>query len=234
MKKYTILVLLGTMMGLNLRAQTTIDASGIKSLNEIPAHLLQTDADGKKYYYDPNQHIRIYQEGNEKLVIMDELVLAKKPIFNNQLDKNHYLFMNSKLARVYPLFLKALTHYRSVMKEAEGLLGKDRDEYIKKRQNELATQYEDQLKDLTTTEGRVFAKLMSRATGKTVKDIITELRGSWSAFWWTVKGDIADVELDIPYDPHANRDDEFIEHLLQTHWQQGHYTPYEGYLDFKP
>lgn len=105
--------------------------------------------------------------------------------------------------------------------------------YIRKRQEELANQYEKQLRDLTTTEGRIFAKLMNRATGKTVYEIIKELRGGWSAFWWNVKGNLADVDIKQVYDPYSVREDTFIESLLLSNWNLGYLQPYEGYKDFK-
>ena len=73
---------------------------------------------------------------------------------------------------------------------------------------------------------------MNRATGKTVYEIIRELRGGWSAFWWNVKGNIADVDIKQPYDPHADRTDLFIESLLQSNWNSGYLQPYPGYLTF--
>lgn len=111
--------------------------------------------------------------------------------------------------------------------------GSDRSRYMKQRQTELAASYEKQLRQLTTTEGQVFAKLMSRATGKTVYEIIKELRGGWSAFWWNVKGNIADVSLKTPYDPHKFRDDLFIESLLQSNWNLGYLQPYPGANEYK-
>ena len=97
----------------------------------------------------------------------------------------------------------------------------------------MANQYETQLRDLTTTEGRVFAKLMNRATGKTVYDIIRELRGGWSAFWWNVKGSVADIDITEAYNPHADRSDAFIESLLRSNWALGYLRPYPGAQNFK-
>ena len=74
---------------------------------------------------------------------------------------------------------------------------------------------------------------MYRATGKTVFEIIKELRGGWSSFWWNVKGNIADVDIKSPYDPHANRVDEFLENLLLSNWNAGLLQPYPGYQNFK-
>lgn len=217
--------------GLHVNAQQ--DLTTLKPISQYPPELLKTDEYGNKYYYDASQKARIYEIDGENVVVMDELMLKNKPRFNNQLDQNYYYFLNKKLNRVYPLFLTALEQYDDIQDEMQTLDKTSQKKYVSQRQNDLANQYEIQLRDLTTTEGRVFAKLMNRATGKTVYDIIKELRGGWSAFWWNVKGNIADVSLKEPYDPHLNRSDEFIESLLQSNWNSGYLQPYPGYLTFK-
>jgi hypothetical protein len=146
---------------------------------------LKVDEFGNKYYYDERQKARSMKSTEKPVVVMDELILLNKPKFNNQLDKNYYYFLNKKLYRVYPLFVTALAIQR-YSGEMTNMDSKER-KYIRDRQNMLADQYEKQLRDLTTTEGQVFAKLMNRATGKNVYEIIKELRGGWSAFWWNVK-----------------------------------------------
>ena len=217
--------------GLHANAQQ--DLTTLKPISQYPPELLKTDEYGNKYYYDASQKARIYEIDGENVIVMDELMLSSKPRFNNQLDQNYYYFLNKKLNRVYPLFLTALEQYEDIQEEMQTLDKTSQKKYVNDRQNDLADQYELQLRDLTTTEGRVFAKLMNRATGKTVFDIVKELRGGWSAFWWNVKGNIADVSLKEPYDPHVNRSDEFIESLLQSNWNSGYLQPYPGYLTFK-
>lgn len=209
------------------------DTLQIKSFDEIPKNKLQKDEFGNEYFYDEAQKAKIYKINGEQVIVLDELTLRANPHFNNQLDKNFYFFLNKKLNRVYPLFLNALEQYRSIEKETADMKGSERSRYMKKRQTELADSYEKQLKELTTTEGQVFAKLMNRATGKTVYEIIKELRGGWSAFWWNVKGNIADISLKTPYDPHQYREDSFIESLLQSNWNLGYLQPYPGAKDFK-
>ncbi len=209
------------------------DTLNVKPLSQYPPELLRIDEFGNRYYYDERQKMKIYEINGETVVVLDELVLVNKPRFNNQLDKNYYYFINKKLYRVYPLFLTALQQYRDIEKEMQSLDGSDKKRYAKDRQAKLADEYEKQLRDLTTTEGRVFAKLMNRATGKTVYEIIKELRGGWSAFWWNVKGKLADIDLKEPYDPHTNRTDEFLESLLQTNWNGGYLQPYPGAYSYK-
>ena len=204
-----------------------------KPLSQYPPELLKTDEFGNKYYYDEAQKAKIYEINGENVVVMDELILLNKPRFNNQLDQNYYYFLNKKLNRVYPLFITALSQYQEIQKDIQKLDKSSQRKYVDQKQKALADQYEKQLRDLTTTEGKVFAKLMNRATGKTVFEIIKELRGGWSAFWWNVKGNIADVDLKEPYDPHKNRSDEFVESLLQSNWNAGYFRPYPGYQNFK-
>lgn len=208
------------------------DTIQVKSFDDIPKSKLQKDEYGNEYYYDEVQKAKIYKINGEQVIVMDELTLRANPHFNNQLDRNFYFFLNKKLNRVYPLFLDALEQYRAIQKESANMKGAERTRYIKQRQTELAASYEKQLRALTTTEGQVFAKLMSRATGKTVYEIIKELRGGWSAFWWNVKGNIADVSLKTPY-PHKYRDDLFIESLLQSNWNLGYLQPYPGANEYK-
>ena len=209
------------------------DTLQVRSFDDIPKSKLQKDEFGNEFFYDEVQKAKIYKINGEQVIVMDELTLRANPHFNNQLDRNFYFFLNKKLNRVYPLFLDALEQYRNIQKESADMKGSDRNRYMKQRQTELAASYEKQLRQLTTTEGQVFAKLMSRATGKTVYEIIKELRGGWSAFWCNVKGNIADVSLKTPYDPHKFRDDLYIESLLQSNWNLGYLQPYPGANEYK-
>lgn len=209
------------------------DLNAPKPLSSYDSSLLQTDEYGNKYYYDVAQKSKIYEIDGETVVVMDELVLVNKPKFNNELDRNYYYFLNKKLYRVYPLFLSALDQYRNIQKEIATMPREDQRKLIRDKQSLLADEYEAQIRNLTTTEGRVFTKLMHRATGKTVFEIIKELRGNWSAFWWNVKGNIADVSIKEPYDPYTNRTDLFLESLLKSNWNSGYLKPYEGYESFK-
>jgi len=218
-------------LGVNVFGQK--DSLRYIPLSQYPPELLKVDEFGNKYYYDERQKAKFYEINGETVVVMDELTLLNKPKFNNQLDKNYYYFLNKKLYRVYPLFVTALSQYRDIQKEMTNLDTKAKRKYVRDRQNMLADQYEKQLRDLTTTEGQVFAKLMNRATGQNVYEIIKELRGGWSAFWWNVKGKMADIDLKDQYNPHVNRTDEFLESLLQSNWNSGFLQPYPGAYQFK-
>lgn len=190
------------------------------------------DEYGKEYFYDDVLKAKIYEIDGERVVIMDEMYILPKPKFNNQLDRNYYYFLNKRLVKVYPLFVTALEQYRNLQSELESLDSKEKRKYIKEKQQILAQEYEAKLRDLTTSEGQIFTKLMNRATGKTVYEIIKELKGGFSAITWNIKGNIADVDIKREYNPYKNRDDEFIENLLISSWRLGYLKPYKGYETF--
>ena len=93
-----------------------------KPNSQYPPGLVKTDEVENKYYYDEGQKARIYEINGENVVVMDELILSKKPKFNNQLDQNYYFFLNKKLNRVYPLFLTALEQYEDIEEESKNCL----------------------------------------------------------------------------------------------------------------
>lgn len=232
MKIKNIFLVFFLFFGLKSFAQRNVEILA-KSLSQYPSDQIKVDEDGNKYYYDEKQKAKIYEINGETLVVMDELFLMAKPHFNNQLDRNYYFFLNKKLSRVYPLFIQALEQYRTLNASINQLEGSEKRKFVRAKQEELAKQYEKQLRNLTTSEGQIFAKLMHRATEKTVYEIIKELRGGWSAFWWNVKGDIANVDIKSEYNPHKYREDLFVETLLQSSWNLGLLEPYIGYRDFR-
>lgn len=218
---YKIQILFSVCLGTFFQAQQTSTPK-----------IFHNEYEKKEYSYDHHLKAKIYEIDGEKVVVMDEMEIQSKPKFNNQLDKNYYYFLNKKLIRVYPLFLTALQQYRDLQGEINDLQGSEKRKYIRNKQNELAQQYESQLRDLTISEGQIFAKLMCRATGETVFEIIKELRGSFNAFIWNLKGNIANVDLKKCYNPRKNRDDEYIESLLSSNWRLGHIKTYKGYQTY--
>lgn len=76
----------------------------------------------------------------------------------------------------------------------------DRDLYIKLAEAELRAEFEAELKDLTTSQGRVLVKLVDRETGKTSYDLVKELRGGFQAFMWQGLARLFGQDLKSQYD----------------------------------
>ncbi len=89
---------------------------------------------------------------------------------------------------------------------------KARKKYIKKMEEELMEEFEDDLKKLTITQGRILIKLIDRETGDTSYELVKELKGSFPAFFWQAVAHIFGSNLKATYD--ARGEDRIIEEII--------------------
>jgi hypothetical protein len=84
--------------------------------------------------------------------------------------------------------------------------------YIKAREKELMSKYQDELKALSVTQGQLLMKLMDREVNKTTYEIIKETRGTMQAFMWQQLARLFGSDLKIGYD--GKGEDKMIERIL--------------------
>jgi Domain of unknown function (DUF4294) len=89
----------------------------------------------------------------------------------------------------------------------------DQDLYIKLAEAELRAEFEAEVKDLTTTQGRVLLKLIDRETGSSSYELVKQLRGSFTAFIWQGMARLFGQDLRTTYDREG--DDRMIEVVVQ-------------------
>lgn len=73
--------------------------------------------------------------------------------------------------------------------------------YVKQVEKEIKDEFEDELKGLTITQGRILIKLIDREIGETSYDLVKELRGSFSAFFWQTVARLFGSNLKSEFDP---------------------------------
>jgi hypothetical protein len=85
----------------------------------------------------------------------------------------------------------------------------DQDLYIKLAEAELRAEFEEEIKDLTASQGRILVKLIDRETGRTSYELVKELRGGFTAFIWQGAARLFGQDLKSSYD--ALGDDRMLE-----------------------
>jgi len=78
---------------------------------------------------------------------------------------------------------------------------KERRQYLKDFEKSVFSEYEDDIRDMTITQGRLLLKLIDRETRNTSYDLIREYRGSLSAAFWQGIARIFGTNLKDHYDP---------------------------------
>ena len=89
----------------------------------------------------------------------------------------------------------------------------DQELYVKFAEAELRAEFEAEVKDLTTGQGKVLMKLIDRETGRTSYQLVKELRGSFTAFVWQGMARLFGQDLRSTYSPEG--DDRMMEMIVQ-------------------
>lgn len=129
-----------------------------------------------------------------------------------------YTKLSKKVKKVYPYAqlagqkLEAYAHQLDSVKTE-----RERKVFYKKVEKELREEYEGELKKLTISEGRILVKLIDRETGNTSYQLVEDLRGKFSAFFWQGLARVFGQNLKSNYDPQGeDREIEFIVQQIEA------------------
>jgi hypothetical protein len=157
-------------------------------------------------------------EGGDTLYLMsiDELKVVAMPKFNSRRDWKNYYRMVFNLPRVYPYAQIAKDKLAEMdVRFSEINNRRQRKEYIKTVEKEMMNQYKSALKKLTFSQGKMLIKLINRETETTVYQIVKEMKGGFSAFFWQGVAAVFGASLKYRYD--KNGDDAILEKLVNIY-----------------
>jgi len=145
----------------------------------------------------------VIQDGDTIFVTsIDEAVIQPRKRAAATRDLRQYRRLIYNVKKVYPYAKIAGEKFSDVTTYMEALeTAKERREYTKQLEDELLKQYEEELKNLTVTQGRILIKLIDRETRKTSYEVVKELRGSFQAAFWQAIARIFGSNLKTEFDP---------------------------------
>lgn len=139
--------------------------------------------------------------------------------FNSMQDEYWYNYYLKRVTKVYPYFLIAKTLVYELENEKNNSKKKDYKEFKKDRKEELMNEFEKELRNLKTSEGKVLVKMINRETGINFYDLIKEYNGGVKAWAYNIVANKYEYDLKEPYNPNAeeNRMLELaIQHVLSN------------------
>jgi len=128
--------------------------------------------------------------------------------------KRRYRRMIRNVKRAYPYAqvagekLKELDNQLASMEDE-----KERKAYINQAEQDIMVEFEKEVRKLTITQGIILVKLIDRETGRTSYQVIRELKGGITAFFWQGIARIFGNNLKAEYDPEGN--DRVIEDIVR-------------------
>lgn len=147
---------------------------------------------------------RAVVEGSDTLAIINlpEVRVYEQRDFEYLYLKRRYRRMIHNIKKAYPyaqvagVKLKELDDYLVTL-DSE----KKRKVYIDQAEEEIMKQFEKDVRHLTITQGIILVKLIDRETGRTSYQVIQELKGGITAFFWQGIARIFGNNLKTEYDP---------------------------------
>ncbi len=144
--------------------------------------------------------------------IKEVTITGKKKAFEG-FQKWRYERMVSNVKKVYPYSLIVREKLRQVNDSLVRISSeKDRRRYLKDVEKQVFRDYEDDIRNMTITQGRILIRLIDRETESTSYDLIREYRGKVSASFWQGVARIFGTNLKESYDPMG--DDLLIEIII--------------------
>lgn len=154
-------------------------------------------------------------EGSDTLIIMnlpEYCVTARMPRnLKSAYRQNSKLEYNVKKAYPYAkLAGLKLDEYEVILKNAAS--DQERRKLMKRAEQELKDEFEDDIRKLTFKQGIILIKLVDRETGDSSYELIQELRGKFTAFFWQTFARLFGYNLKTEYDPEG--EDKEIEEIV--------------------
>ncbi len=135
------------------------------------------------------------------VVILDEVnVSAYRIVKRGEFRRMQRLIRYVK--KVYPFAKLAgikLKEYNEILLQVEDK--KERKKILKQAEKDLQEEFGDELRKLTFSQGKILIKLIDRETGDSSFDLVKDLRGGFTAFFYQTFARLFGYNLKTKYDP---------------------------------
>lgn len=153
---------------------------------------------------------------------LEEVVLFQPLRFKSMSELRNYVILRNRTLRVYPYAKLAADRLDTLTSRLERIEKKRQKKiYIKRIEKFIYDEFEEELKKLSRSQGRILIKLVHRQTGATTHELIKKLRNGWKAMIYQTTASFFKLSLKDIYDPETIYEDFLIEDILQRAYGDG-------------
>jgi len=141
---------------------------------------------------------------------------AAVTLYADDLEQYKYNTLKRRVQKVYPYIELGKKILADIAENEEASKKNEHRKYLKATESELKAKFEEELKDLSISEGLVLVKLVNREYSNNCYTIIKEFKGGINAFFWQQLGKRYGYDLKQEYIPEENPELEQAIEDLQT------------------
>lgn len=136
------------------------------------------------------------------LIDLGTVEVSTNYVFKSRKHYEQWTRLKANVKKVYPYAILAAAK----LKEYDKALEKINDPGLKKAfikacEKDLRSQFEEELKGLTVSQGKLLMKLIDRETQRTTYEIVKQLRGNFQAAMWQTVACLFGHNMKVEYDP---------------------------------
>lgn len=144
-----------------------------------------------------------------------DVIVKDAPVFKTHEEYTTYLRYKRYAEKVYPYAVQAVKAYNELQAETKNMGYFARRRHIKAKQEELKSKFEDPLINLTKGQGKVLVKMIERKLNKRMYDVIDDSKGSFTAVYWNVLGNMNGYKLKEGY---KEGDDKILDLVIDDYY----------------
>jgi hypothetical protein len=167
--------------------------------------LVKSDAQTIPAYVDQDSDTIILLGGR-----LPEVGITEKMRFANDTTRYQYNQLKFYVKTVLPLANKAIELFNDIDAKSANMTNGEKRKYVRSREKEIKTQFEDQLKKLNVTQGKLLVKLINKKSNSTCFKIISYLHNPIKANSYQAWAKLHGIHLNEDYRPENNRELERI------------------------
>jgi hypothetical protein len=145
---------------------------------------------------------------------LPEVTVVDTRIFKSAVERAKFNRLRYNVMKVMPYAMFARQRYALLQTDlAHARSKKEQRVLVKAFESEIKAMFNREIKNLTITQGGILIKLIDRETGNSSYDLVKEMKGGFTAFFYQSVARIFGNNLKNKYDPQEDRD---IEAIIQS------------------
>ncbi len=144
-------------------------------------------------------------------ISLPEVIIYGKRTWKSPQDQAAYNRLRYNVLKVMPYALYAKQRYERLERDLALVADKkEQKRLVKECDEEIKKMFNQEIKELTITQGQILTKLIDRELNKSTYDIIKETKGKFAAFSYQLIARVVGHNLKSTYDAAIDRDIESI------------------------
>lgn len=170
-------------------------------VSRLAAQVQPPAGDETKIFVDGKIYSAYITPDGDTLILadLDKLQITALRKFDNDDDYRKYMRFRQYAQIVFPYAKEAIRIFRELEYASNHLSKRQQKKRIKELEKELSEEFEEPLTNLTKLQGKIMIKMIEKETGKPMYDLIKNMKGGFSAFYWNAFSKLYSYDLKEGY-----------------------------------